>query len=86
MSICRSRWLTKTLRLTDAATDRGYLQAVVPHVKIVAALDRYHGLRPETARRRRATLAVPPPPEPAAPLQLAHAAPPLVDAPAPEPA
>jgi len=73
--------LTKALRLTDAAIDGGHIQAVVPHMKLVGALDRYHGLRPEPARRLPAPLAVPPPPEPAAPLQLTRAAPPLEEAP-----
>ncbi|HVP99012.1 MAG TPA: hypothetical protein VMS87_07145 [Roseiarcus sp.] len=72
--------LTKALRLTDAAIDRGLIQAVVPHVKIVAALDRYHGLGPRSASPRRATLAAPPPPEAAAPLRLTRAALPLEEA------
>ncbi len=36
--------LTKALRLADAALDAGDLKALAPFVKIVAALDRYHGL------------------------------------------
>ena len=36
--------LTKALRLADALVDRGDLRAVGPVVKLVAALDRYHGL------------------------------------------
>jgi len=78
--------LTKALRLTDAAIDRGHIQAVVPHIKLVAALDRFHGLGPRPASSRRKSLAAPPPPEPAAPLQLTRAAPPLAEAPAQEPA
>ena len=75
-----------TKALTDAAIERGYVQAVAPHVKIVAALDRYHGLGPRPASSRRKSLAALPPPEPAAPLQLTRAAPPLAEAPAQEPA
>ena len=39
--------LTKALRLADAAIDRGELRAVTPMVRLVAALDRYHGLKGE---------------------------------------
>jgi len=42
--------LTKALRLADAALDRGHLAAINPMVRVVAALDRYHGLGPAYAR------------------------------------
>jgi len=73
--------LTKALRLTDAAIDRGHLSAVVPHMKVVAALDRYFGIGDRPDRRPRRMLAVPPLEAPAAPLQLTCAAPPLSEAP-----
>lgn len=65
--------LTKALRLADALVDRGDLRGVAPLVKLVGALDRYHGLD------RRSLPAAPPAqleaPEPApAPLALTHAA------------
>ena len=80
--------LTKALRLADAAIDRGELRAVTPMVRLVAALDRYHGLKGEPL-----ALVPPlaPPPAlaeplvaPAPPLALSHAAPPL-DEPSAEP-
>lgn len=70
--------LTKAMRAVDDALERGDLKAVDPLLKLVGALDRYHGL---TAR---AAL-----PGPAAePLRLAVAAPALAlthAAPAPQP-
>ena len=74
--------LTKALRLADALVDRGELRAVGPVVKLVAALDRYHGLG-RLSRLTAAPLAIAPPPEmaslpqPAPPLALTRAAPPL---------
>jgi len=65
--------LTKALRLADALIGRGDVRGVAPLVKIVGALDRYHGLD------RRSAPAAPPAqleaPEPAsAPLlALTHA-------------
>ena len=38
--------LTKALRSADAWLDRGELAAVEPFLKVVAALDRYHGSAP----------------------------------------
>jgi DNA-binding CsgD family transcriptional regulator len=38
--------LTKALRLADASVERGELKALAPFLKLVAALDRYHGLAP----------------------------------------
>ena len=66
--------LTKALRLADIAIERGDLKAVGPLVKVVAALDRYHGLGDKLALRSNASAA---PPLPAPPLALTFAAPPL---------
>ena len=68
--------LTKALRLADASLDRGELAAIAPLMKVVAALERYHGRqdRSEPAKPEHAPLALPAPP-----LALAHAAPPLDD-------
>ena len=79
--------LTKALRLADAMVDRGEVRAVGPLVKLVAALDRYHGLG-GLAGLAAAPLAVAPPPEtaslpePAPPLALTCAAPPFDEVPA----
>lgn len=64
--------LNKALRAADAALERGDLKAVGPLVKVVAELDRYHGL---AGRRAPAAPALPAPPPGPAPLQLTHAAP-----------
>jgi DNA-binding CsgD family transcriptional regulator len=79
--------LTKALRLADAMIERGELKAVAPLVKVVAALDRYHGLGLRSLPAApRAPLAIPPEPpalllsEPAPPLALTCAAPPLDEA------
>ena len=48
--------LTKALRFADAALGRGDLKAVRALVEVVAAMDRYHGLR--DAFRERATPAL----------------------------
>lgn len=42
--------LNKALRVADGALDRGNLKAVGPMIRLVAALDRYHGLRGPGAR------------------------------------
>jgi hypothetical protein len=65
--------IEKALVAADAALERGDLKAVSPYLKVVAALDRYHGLA--------AALAPPAPeaprlPAPAPPLALTHAGPP----------
>ena len=65
--------LTKALRLANASIDRGELRAVAPLVKIVAALDRYHGLK----QPQRPMTGAANPPDPAPPPALTHAAPPL---------
>src|SRR6516162_3645495 len=65
--------LTKALRLADALVDRGELRAVGPVVKLVAALDRYHGLG-RLSRLMATPLAIAPPPEMAS---LPQPAPPL---------
>ncbi|MGO9418474.1 helix-turn-helix domain-containing protein [Roseiarcus sp.] len=71
--------LMKALRLADAALDSGDLKAIGPLVKVVNALDRYHGLAALSSQPPAPT-AVPCPP-PAPPLQLTRAAPPLAEAP-----
>jgi thioesterase domain-containing protein len=56
--------LTKALRLADARIDQGDLAAVKPLATLVAALDRYHGLRaqsPPPAEASPALPALPPP-------------------------
>ena len=50
--------LTKALRAADYWLDQGELQAIAPMVKVVAELDRYHGL---AARYRRIRPAAAPP-------------------------
>ena len=71
--------LTKALRLADALIDRGDVRGIAPLVRLVAELDRYHGLD----RRSRPAPRVPPldapGPLPTAPLALTRAAPPLDD-------
>jgi hypothetical protein len=67
--------LTKALRLADASIERGELKAVDPMIRLVAALDRYHGLGPASAPAR------PPASAPSAAL-----APPPLALPAPPPA
>ena len=66
--------LTKALRLADARIEQGDLAAVRPLATLVAALDRYHGLRAPSVPPLGAPLpsrALPPPP-----LALIHAPPP----------
>jgi hypothetical protein len=67
--------LNKALRVADGALDRGNLKAVGPMVRLVAALDRYHGLGAADARRSAAALEAPR--APATPRALTAAAPPL---------
>ncbi len=62
--------LNKALRVADGALDRGNLKAIGPMVRLVSALDRYHGLGTAEARR---ALAVEPLAAPAAPLALPRA-------------
>ena len=70
--------IEKALLAADAAIERGDVRAVSQYLKVVAALDRYHGLAAALAPPE-----LPPPPAaprlPAAapPLALTHAAPPL---------
>ncbi len=63
--------LTKALRLADASIERGDLRALAPFVRLVAALDRYHGLAPANARP--APAEAPPLALPAPPLALTYA-------------
>jgi transposase-like protein len=67
--------IEKALVAADAAIERGDVRAVSQYLKIVAALDRYHGLAAALAPPEPA-----PPPAaprlPAPPLALSHAAPP----------
>jgi transposase-like protein len=77
--------IEKALLAADAAIERGDLKAVSPYLKIVTALDRYHGLAaalapPEPASAPAESL----PPAPAPPLALTHAAPPAEAEPADE--
>jgi AraC-like DNA-binding protein len=65
--------LTKALRLADAALDEGHLAAIAPMVRVVAALDRYHGLGPVRAAGPSAVSL----PSATAPLALPQSAPPL---------
>ena len=66
--------LSKALSHADDRLERGDIRAFTPYLKIVAALDRYHGLDtrglPNRAQREEA-LSLPPPP-----LALPRAAPP----------
>jgi hypothetical protein len=66
--------LTKALRLADASIERGELKAVGPMMRLVAALDRYHGLGPGSAPSRPAASE---PPAALAPPPLALLVPPL---------
>jgi hypothetical protein len=66
--------LHKALRVVDELVDKGDPKAVTPLIRLVAALDRYHGLAP--ARPAPETPS-PPLALPAPPLALPHAAPPI---------
>ncbi len=74
--------LTKALRLADASIERGELKAIDPYMRLIAALDRYHGLGAESmwpqrpASARSAAPAAPPLALAAPPPALHSAAPP----------
>ena len=65
--------LSKALRAADMRIEEGDLKAVAPFVRVVAELDRYHGLGVKYQRRldARALAALAADPRP--PLALAHA-------------
>jgi hypothetical protein len=65
--------LNKALHLADEAIDRGELKAIGHMVKVVTALDRYHGLPALSWAAPPAPVIAPPAP----PLRLTRAAPPL---------
>jgi DNA-binding CsgD family transcriptional regulator len=67
--------LNKALRVADGQLDKGDMKAVAPMIRIVAALDRYHGLAPARPASEIPLphVALPAPP----PLALTHAAPPV---------
>jgi DNA-binding CsgD family transcriptional regulator len=65
--------LNKALRLADASIERGDLKAIEPFMRLIAALDRYHGLGPASARSRPSSCA---PPAALTALPLALPAPP----------
>ena len=65
--------LNKALRVIDELLDKGDPKAAAPLIRLVAALDRYHGLAPA----RPAPETPPPLALPAPPLALTHAAPPI---------
>ncbi|MGA2492741.1 MAG: hypothetical protein ABSF67_07280 [Roseiarcus sp.] len=70
--------IEKALLAVDAAIERGDVKAVSKYLKVVAALDRYHGLATALAPPEPALApAEPRLPAPAPPLALTHAAPPL---------
>src|SRR5208337_4039595 len=56
--------LMKALRLADAALDSGDLKAIGPLVKVVNALDRYHGLAALSSQPPAPTAVPCPPPAP----------------------
>ncbi len=64
--------LNKALRIVDGRVDKGDLKAVAPLIRLVAALDRYHGLSPARPASQAPPLALPAPP-----LALTYAAPPV---------
>ena len=64
--------LNKALRVADGSIEKGDM-TIGPFLRLVAALDRYHGLAPQRAARARA--AAPPLALAAPPLALTHAAP-----------
>jgi hypothetical protein len=61
--------LTRALRTADSRVERGDMKAVAPLIKLIGALDRYHGL--EARYRREPPLAVLPSDRAAAALALA---------------
>ena len=60
--------LTRALRTADGRVQRGDMKAVAPLIKLIGALDRYHGLDGRYRREPRLAL---PPGAPATPLALA---------------
>ncbi|HEX9168978.1 MAG TPA: hypothetical protein VF886_08645 [Roseiarcus sp.] len=60
--------LTRALRAADTRVGRGDMKAVAPLIKLIGALDRYHGLDGRTRREPRLAAL---PPATAAPLALA---------------
>jgi DNA-binding CsgD family transcriptional regulator len=64
--------LMKALRVADASIEQGDLKAVGPFLRLVAALDRYHGLSP--ALPAQAPAMAPPLALSAPPLALTHVA------------
>ena len=68
--------IEKALLAADAAIERGDVRAVSQYLKVVAALDHYHGLAAALAPPEPAP-AQPSLPAPVPPLALTHAAPPL---------
>ena len=60
--------LTRALRTADRRVERGDMKAVAPLIKLIGALDRYHGLE---GRYRREPRLAPMLEAPAAPLALA---------------
>jgi len=70
--------IEKALLAADAAIERGDVKAVSQYLKVIAALDRYHGLAAALAPPEAAAApAEPRLPAPAPPLALTHVAPPL---------
>ncbi len=70
--------IEKALLAADAAIERGDVRAVSQYLKVVAALDRYHGLAAALAPPEPASAPAQPRLSAAAPpLALTHAAPPL---------
>jgi transposase len=66
--------LSKALSHADDRLERGDIRAFTPYLRIVAALDRYHGLEPRGLPNRQQSELAPSLPPP--PLALSHAAPP----------
>ena len=69
--------LTKALRVADEAIDEGKVSAVDPFLRVVAAMDRYHGLAPTPPAPSTSRIA------PEIPLALTHVVSPALIAPAP---
>jgi len=62
--------LTKALRAADMGIEKGDLRAIAPLIRVVAELDRYHGLGVKYQRRLDARALAEPSPAP--PLALTH--------------
>ncbi len=60
--------LTRALRTADGRVERGDMKAVIPLIKLIGALDRYHGLKSRPGRELRLA---PPSDAQATPLALA---------------